>query len=226
MLAMPVYFSPKGGSGITLDGDYGRVSSAKFGTISQVNHPTALGGRIYLGLPIITLGLGASVFDSKVATQVNATQYQGTAAFKLLGGALMPVAISLQAGAGYLKFGSGTGATKTVSIPVGIGVGLNIPTPGASVEPWVAARVHLTSTSAGSGSTSVSQTQTGVGISGGLSVGLMMGLGLHVGFDWSSFGAKVGSPIVSAQQKLNQFVVGAGVHYMIKLPGLPGVPII
>ena len=58
MQAMPVYFSPKGGTGITLDGDYGRVSSARFGTLTQVNHPTAIGGRVYLGLPIVALRTG------------------------------------------------------------------------------------------------------------------------------------------------------------------------
>ena len=226
MQAMPVYFSPKGGTGITLDGDYGRVSSAKFGTLTQVNHPTAIGGRVYLGLPIITLGLGASVYDTKVATQVNATQYQGTAAFKILGGALVPVAISLQAGAGYLKFGSGTSATKTVSVPIGIGVALNIPTPGASLEPWAAARVQLNSVSSGSGTLSISDTRTGFGLSGGISAGLPMGLGLHVAVDWSSFGGNISSPISSTQAKLQQLVVGIGVHYALKLPGLPGVPII
>jgi hypothetical protein len=226
MQAMPVYFSPKGGSGITLDGDYGRISSAKYGTVSQTNHPTAIGGRAYVGLSILTLGVGGSVYDSKVTTQVNTTQYQGTAALRILGGALVPVAISLQGGVGYLKFGSGSGALKTVDIPIGVGIGLNIPTPGASVEPWIAGRVHLTSYSSGSGSVSVSQTRTGVGISGGLNAGLPMGLGLHVAVDWSSFGGDISSPISLAQPKLQQLVVGIGVHYMIKLPGLPGVPII
>jgi hypothetical protein len=226
MQAMPVYFSPKGGTGITLDGDFGRISSTKIGGVSTVNHPTAFGGRAYLGLPIVTLGVGVSVYDTKIANQVNATQYMGSAAFKVLGGPLVPLAVSLQAGVGYLKFGSGTGATKTVSAPVGLGFALNIPTPGASLEPWAAARLQVNSISTGGGTTSVSQTRIGYGLSGGLNLGLPIGLGLHVAADWSVFGAKAGSLIPIAQVKQEQLTIGVGVHYMIKLPGLPGIPLV
>ena len=226
MQAMPVYFAPKGGTGITINGDFGRVSSAKFGGFSTSNHPTAMGGRLYLGLPIVTLGVGASVFDTKIVNQTNSTQYMGSAAFKVFGGPLVPVAVSLQGGAGYLKRGSGTLATRTLSLPIGLGVAINVPTPGASLEPWAAARVQMNSVSSGSGGTSVSQTRTGYGLSGGINFGLPIGLGLHVAVDWSTFPAKPTSPIASEQAKLDQLIVGVGVHYMIKMPGLPGVPII
>lgn len=226
MQAMPVYFSPKGGTGITINGDFGRVSSAEVGGFSVANHPTAIGGRLYLGLPIVTLGVGASVYDTKIVTQTNSTQYMGSAAFKVFGGPLVPLAVSFQAGAGYLKRGSGTGATKTLSIPLGLGIALNLPTPGASLEPWAAGRVQLNSVTSGSAGTSVSQTRTGFGVSGGINVGLPIGIGLHVAVDWSTFGAKPSSPIASERGKLDQLVVGVGVHYMLRLPGVPGVPLI
>jgi len=226
MQAMPVYFSPKGGTGITLDGDFGRVSSNKSNGVSAANHPTAFGGRAYLGLPIVTLGVGVSVYDTKIVSQVNATQYMGSAAFKVLGGPLVPLAVSLQAGVGYLKFGSGTGATKTVTAPIGLGFALNIPTPGISLEPWAAARLQVNSISSGGGTSSVSQTRIGYGLSGGLNLGLPIGLGLHVAADWSAFGAKAGSLIPIATQKQELLTIGVGIHYMIKLPGLPGVPLV
>ncbi|MBI4500325.1 MAG: hypothetical protein HY700_04110 [Gemmatimonadetes bacterium] len=222
MQAMPVYFSPKGGTGITIDGDFGRAASTKIAGLSAANHPTAIGGRAYLGLPFVTVGLGASIYDPKIVNVNNSTQFMGSAALKVFGGPLVPLAVSLQAGAGYLKAGSGTGASKTVSVPIGLGFALNVPTPGASLEPWVAGRLNLRSVSVGTSSAS----RIGPGISGGLSMGLPIGLGLHVGVDWSSFAAKTGATVISERSKLEQLTVGVGVHYMIKLPGLPGVPIV
>src|ERR1041384_5386039 len=75
MQSMPVYFAPKGGIGITLDGDFGRAASTKIADIAAANHPTAIGGRAYVGLPFLTLGLGASTYDSKVVGVKNATQF-------------------------------------------------------------------------------------------------------------------------------------------------------
>jgi hypothetical protein len=223
MQAMPVYFSPKGGTGLTIDGDLGRVSDNRVSGTSTVNHPTAIGGRAYLGLGKMSLGVGASVYDTKILNQVNATQYMASAAFNVLGGPLVPIAVSVQAGAGYMKFGSGTGATRTVSAPVGMGFALNIPTPGFALEPWAAARVQVNSISTGGGSSTVSQTRIGYGLSGGINVGLPIGLGLHAGADWSVFGANTTSLIPVAQQKQQLLTIGLGVHYMIKLPGLPGI---
>jgi hypothetical protein len=215
---LPVYFSPKGGTGITFSGDFGRVSSTKLNGVSSPAHPTAIGARVSLGLPFVTVGVGAAVFDPKIATQDNELQYAGTAALKVFGGPLVPLAISLQAGVGYLKQGSGTFAAKNVNVPIGLGAALNIPTPGASLEPWVAARGQLRSTSVGA----ASATQFGVGLSGGLSVGLPIGLGLHVAADWSRFGAKTSGALM--MDKVEQLVIGIGAHYSIRLPGVPLVP--
>jgi hypothetical protein len=226
MQGMPVYFSPKGGTGITIDGDFGRISSTKFtsstGTTTSNVHPTALGGRVYLGVPFITLGVGMGIYDPGISTQKNSTQYMGSAAFKVLGGPLVPLAVTFQAGAGYLKQGSGTGAFKTVSIPIGLGFALNVPTPGASLEPWAAARLQVNSESSGS----TSGTRFGYGLSGGLSLGLPIGLGAHVGFDYASFAAKATSLLSIQRQKLTTLTFGAGLHFMIRMPGLPGVPIV
>jgi hypothetical protein len=220
LVGLPVYFSPKGGTGIMLAGDFGRVSSNKLDGNSSPVHPTSLGGRATLGLPLVTLGVGVSVYDPKVTTQESEIQYAGSAAFKVFGGPLVPLAVSLQAGAGYLSVGSGVFAVKMVNVPIGLGAALNIPTPGASLEPWVAARVHIRSTSSGGASI----TQTGTGLSGGLTLGFPMGLGLHVAADWSKFGAKTSGPFSLDDHAM--LTVGVGVHYSIRLPGLPGVPLV
>ncbi len=216
---MPVYFSPKGGTGITIDGDFGRVSSSKFGTLSSTGHPTTIGGRVYAGMPFLTVGVGAASYDSDVTGASNETQFMGSLALKVLGGPLVPVAVSLQAGAGYLKFGTGTTATKVVSVPIGVGVALNIPTPGASLEPWLAGRVQISATSSGT----TSSTRAGPGFSGGISLGLPMGLGAHVAFDWAKLSGKASSPVISDRVDYQALTIGVGVHYMIRL-GVPLVP--
>src|SRR3970282_1334521 len=69
------------------------------------------------------------------------TQFMGSAALKFFSPPLVPVGISLQAGAGYLKQGSGAGAVKTISVPIGVGVAIKPPTPGLAVEVWGATRM-------------------------------------------------------------------------------------
>ena len=218
---LPVYFSPKGGTGLTVAGDFGWATSTKLGTISAPN-PWTIGGRVALGLPFVTIGVGAAHYDPNVSTALTAVQYAGTAAVKLFGGGLLPVAVSVQAGAGYLRQGRGTFATKSVNIPIGLGVALSLPTPGASLEPWVAGRVQVSSVASGA----ASGTQFGYGVSGGLSVGMPIGLGLHVALDWVKFGAKPGSQVAAQRVSVERMTAGAGIHFSIKLPGLPGIPII
>jgi len=220
--SLPVYFSPKGGTGLTLDVDFGRDASNKLAGVPTLNHPTTIGGRAYLGIPFVTLGVGAAAYDPKLTSTKSEVQYMGSAALKVFGGALIPVAVSLQAGVGYLKQGSGTFATKTTNVPVGVGVAINVPTPGASIEPWAAARVHINAVSYNTSS----GTQAGVGLSGGVNLGLPIGVGAHVALDWSRFGAKPASPIPALQQKIERLTVGVGIHYTIKLPGLPGLPLV
>lgn len=221
---MPVYFNPKGGVGLTVSADVGRVVSNRVGGIASAQKPFAFGGSARLGLPFISIGAAAAVYDPKVTTQGNEVQYAGTAALKIFGGPLIPLSVSLQAGVGSLKVGSGTGATNNLNIPIGVGVSLNVPTPGASITPWVAGRVHLNSVSTTSGVSRVSGLQVGYGASGGLSIGTAAGLGFHAALDWSTFAARPASAILSQRVKTQRLTVGGGVHYTIKIPGL--VPIV
>ena len=216
--SLPVYFSPKGGTGITVAVDYGRGLNDDSGKNSTYT------GRVILGLPVVTLGVGVGVFDPKVISQDSEMQFMGNLALKLFGGPLMPVAVSLQGGAGYLKLGSDAFATKSWTFPVGVGLALNIPTPGASLEPWIAGRFQLDRLETSVGNAN----QTGVGISGGVNLGTLTGVGLHVAADWSSVGEKVtGNPTIDLLTRFRKpLVFGVGLRYMFRLPGLPGVPVV
>ncbi len=233
LVGNPVYFSPKQPTGLTLALDFGSTLNLKYDgvkyTVSgQSVKPNNLGARATLGLPLITVGVGAGIYNPDLTLAgVSADkeiQFMGNAALKLFSPPLVPIGISLQAGAGYLKQGSGTGAVKTISVPIGLGVAVKPPTPGVSFEVWGAPRVQLNAVSvSGSGS----RVQAGLGASGGVNLGMPMGLGLHLAADYVKLSEKAsagtGSLILPQTQTI---VFGAGLHYTFTIPGLPIVPII
>ena len=134
-------------------------------------------------------------------------------AVRVFGGAFVPVAVSLQAGAGYRTTGTGATEQKTYNIPIGIGIGLNIPTPGFLFEPWVAPRFTVNRVEIGG----QSENKTGFGLSGGVRLGFAMGLALHAALDWADLDSTFTKP---ASQPMT---LGLGISYTFRLPGL-GVP--
>ena len=227
----PVYFSPKQPTGLTLALDFGSTLNLKYDGVKytiggQSVKPNNLGARATLGLPLITVGVGVGIYNPDL-TGVSAdkeTQFMGSAALKVFSPPLVPVGISLQAGAGYLKQGSGAGAVKTISVPIGVGVAIKPPTPGLSVEVWGAPRLQFNAVSVtGSGS----RAQAGIGASGGVNLGMPMGLGVHLAVDYTKLSAKASAGTGSLTLPETQGIVfGAGLHYTFTIPGLPMVPII
>jgi hypothetical protein len=193
----PVYFSPKQGVGLTIAGDYGRGLNNASG---KTNY---FGGRATLGLP--SVAITGVVGSAKASGGSAVTSFGGDVAVTVLKGPMVPVSLSLQAGLGY----NSTGGVKTMHVPAGAAIAFNPKTPGASVEPWVAARLDYTRVSVAG----VSGNTSKLGASGGVNVGLPSGVGFHVAVDYVNKANTIGSPIL----------VGAGVHYTIKIPSL-GVP--
>jgi hypothetical protein len=220
LVANPVYFSPKTPIGLTLAADFGNALSTKFGSAKSTVHPNHVGVRALLGLPIISIGVGAGRYNPDTSGVNSETQFAADAALKLLSLPLVPVGIALQAGAGYLQTGSGVNAAKLYNVPIGLGVSVKPPTPGLSVEPWVAPRVQLRAYSAGGTSTF----QTGIGVSGGVNLGLPTGLGLHAALDWSKLSAKTKGTLNLPDTET--MLLGIGLHYTFTIPGLPMVPVI
>lgn len=201
---LPVYFNPKMGTGFTLSGDYGR------GINDDSGKEDAIGARATLGISAFSLGAGVGRFNGE-------NNFQGVAAVRVLGGALVPIAVSLQAGIGYSKPGEGATESTVYNIPVGIGFGLNIPTPGFLFEPWIAPRFNLRRVEI-NGQT---ENQTGFGLSGGITIGFAMGLAIHAGLDWADIdSATFTSFSIDASQPMT---LGIGLSYTFRLPGL-GVP--
>src|SRR5437588_6034139 len=127
---MPVWNSPKGGTGITINGDWGRPDSS-FGK------GNAFGGRASLGLGTLTLTAGVASYKPENATS-SITSYGGNAAMRVIGGSLIPVSINLQVGAARSDSSSPT-RPATTSVIGAVGRAISLPTPGLRSEPCVSA---------------------------------------------------------------------------------------
>lgn len=131
-----------------------------------------------------------------------------TANYRLFGGPLVPLAVSLQAGVGYAKpeggFVPGNDVTQW-RFPVGVGFTLTIPNPVLAIKPWLAPRVDILRTSLDGGD---STTDTEFGLSGGVELNLLTGLGVHAAYD--AVFREGGTP----------GVFGIGGHYNFRVPGL------
>lgn len=213
--SIPVYFNPKGGTGLMLAADYGK------GLNDESGKNGAFAARASLGIGPFSFGGGVgAVQGGGVTGDDYEIQYMGNAALRVLGGGLMPVSVSLQAGVGFTSIDAD--GADFLTIPVGLGIAVNVPTPGFSVDPWVAARYTLHRSSIGA---LPSFDQNAVGLSGGIDLNFLMGLGLHLAADWESIGSKTVSPTFTAL-KTTPLVFGIGLHYVFTIPGLPGVPIV
>jgi hypothetical protein len=191
---MPVWNSPKGGTGITVYGDYGHPNT-------DAGKGNAFGARASLGLANLTLTAGVVTWKPEGFNSAS-TGVGGQVAFRAIGGSLIPVALNLQLGAG--TFGSLTSGTtsipKATEITAGAGVAASVPTPGVSIEPFLSVtnRWHKLS--------GVSGTNSHVGWTLGANLGFGM-FGVHVAYDSEklSTGGTAG-------------IIGVGAHVALKVP--------
>lgn len=190
---MPAWNSPKGGSGITIDGDVGFPNT-------NAGKGTAYGGRATFGMANLSFTAGISSWKPEGAGE-STTSFGGVAEFRAIGGSLMPVALNIQLGASSssaISTGTVTFA-KTTNIITGAGLSVNVPTPGLSIEPYVSLSNRWHSPSGGS-----TFSNFGWVIGANVAFGT---LGLHVAYDSEKLddGTTAG-------------VVGVGAHLTFKAP--------
>jgi len=189
-LGMPNWSSPKGGTGVTISGDLAMPNS-------DLGKGTAFGARGSLGLANITLTAGMASWKPK-GDSASFTSVGGQAAFRVIGGSLIPVSISLQVGA--MHAGAANGDSALTRLGLGGAVSVNVPTPGLSIEPYLAVNNRWYKFSG------VSGTESNIGWTLGANVGLGM-LGLHVAYDSENRGGGTKAGII-----------GIGVHVALKAP--------
>ena len=131
----------------------------------------------------------------------------GSLNYKLFGGPLIPLSMTLQGGIGYSKPDDGFLPGQEVSelrFPVGIGFALTIPNPALAIKPWIAPRIDIVRRSGGG----QSDTESNFGLGGGVELNLLSGLGVHAAYDRVFIDG--GDPSV----------FGLGAHYTFRIPGL------
>jgi hypothetical protein len=132
-----------------------------------------------------------------------------TANLKVFGGPLIPLAVTLQAGAGYANpelscIPVGACDVTEWRFPVGVGVSFTLPNPALAIKPWIAPRVDIRRRSTDGSAV----TETDFAISGGIELNTLTGIGLHAAYDLVK--RDVGSP----------GIFSAGLHYSFRIPGL------
>jgi len=127
--------------------------------------------------------------------------------YKVFGGPLIPLSVTLQGGIGYSKPDIGFLPNEDVNefrFPIGVGLALTIPNPALAIKPWIAPRVDIVHVS-GAGP---SDTESNFGLGGGLELNLLSGLGVHAAYDRVFLDGSDPS------------VFGFGAHYTFRIPGL------
>ena len=156
------------------------------------------------------LGVTALISTSKPDGGDSDVSLGATLNYRVFGGPLVPLAVTLQAGAGWIKT-EGADILDVPSLdvttwhfPVGVGFTLTIPNPVLAIRPWLAPRLDIVRSSFGGDS----DTETNFGLSGGLEFNFLNGFGLHAAYDAVfADGATPG-------------VFGLGAHYAFRTPGL------
>jgi hypothetical protein len=187
-LGMPVWNSPKGGTGITISGDYGKPNT-------DWGKGNAFGARATLGLGSLSATLGFASWNP-AGTLPTAKSVGGNATFRVIGGSLLPININLLVGGARA---TATGVPGTTTIVAGGGASLTLPTPGVSLEPYVslANRWHSASGS----------TNSNFGWTIGANLGFGGVMGAHIAYDSESLGG--GS---------TGGILGVGLHLSLKVP--------
>lgn len=194
---IPVYNSGIA-SGIAVYGDVGFPNSN-----SGKGTALAVTGRAGFGPFGATAILSSFNPDGPASSDVSVG---ATLNFKLFGGPLVPLSVTLQGGIGYAKpdLGLLPGDETELRFPVGLGFALTIPNPALAIRPWIAPRVDIVKVSNGG----FSNTETNFGLGGGVELNLLNGFGLHAAYDRVFVDG--GDPSV----------FGLGAHYAFRIPGL------
>ena len=177
-LGEPMWNDPQAGTGFTIYGDYSRPNT-------EAGGGTAFGGRVTLGAGTFTLTGGVSSWDPDLVSK-RLLSVGGTAAFRLIGGSLIPVAVNLQLGGGH----SFEVTSSTTTLPLqtmlhaAVGLSVPLPTPVVSIEPFVSPGIryhHYSNVAPGAPDHEV---HFGWVIGGVVGVGP---IGIHVAYDSEKF---------------------------------------
>jgi hypothetical protein len=159
---MPVWNSVKGGTGITVNADFGKPSSDAGGG-------SAFGARGSIGLANLTVGAGISSYKPDGGT--SSMSFGGNVAMKIMGGGLLPIGINFQGGVGR------NSDADLTTLTAAVGVAVTPTTPGMSLEVYASPGIRYSKPGGGTG-------DSNFGFAIGANVGFGM-FGAHVAYDYT-----------------------------------------
>jgi hypothetical protein len=192
---IPVYFHPRGGTGIGVAANLGFPDNNAGGGTAY-----GVAGSFGAG-PVTLTGMVGAWKPSSISSAQ--TSFGGNIAYKLFGGGLLPIAVAAQAGYGTIKLAGVTSST----IPIGIG--LSFDPPLFPLKPWIAPRIEVQRFSGGTGG---SVNATAFRVSAGVNFNLLLGLGVHAAVDWGKVPSKLNPATPST------LIVGVGAHFNVHVP--------
>lgn len=193
---MPVWNSPKGGTGITISGDFGSNNT-------EAGGGNAFGARASIGLANLTLGAGVVTWDSDLITD-KLTSFGATAGFRIIGGSLLPVGLNFQVGAGRSGEAAAGAMPALTLLNASVGLSASLPTPGISIEPYISPGIRYYKASTPPPGFPESDTNFGFAVGANLNLGM---LGIHVAYDSENQGS--GS---------TAGIFGVGAHFQLRVP--------
>lgn len=180
------------GLGLTVAADYGKPNDDAGGG-------SALG--LTAGLGFSRFGFSASVgrWSPDIVTD-GAVSIAGRLGMKLFGGGLNPISVGAQVGVSTVALDFGTLGGEVRSTAILPGAFIKVSPPLFPLKPW--ANVYYVT-----GDNTTEEVRFAVGAN----FNLLLGLGLHAGYDWGNDGGSA---------------LGVGAHFTFRVPGLgvPGVP--
>jgi hypothetical protein len=199
LAGMPVWNSPKGGTGVTINGDFASNNDNAGGG-------SAFGARASIGLVNLTLGAGVATWDSDLSND-KITTFAGNAGFRIIGGSLLPVAVNLQFGAGRSNEVSsgvpGSPIPAITTVTAAVGLSTSLPTPGLSIEPYFSPGIRYYKAS--NPPTGFPDSESNFGFTIGANVNFGM-LGVHLAYDSESGDGSTGG------------IFGIGAHVALRAP--------
>jgi hypothetical protein len=195
LAGIPVYFNPRGGTGLGVAANLGFPDNNAGGGTAY-----GVAGSLGAGPVTITGMVGAWKPKNFASAQ---TSFGGDVAYRLFGGGLVPVAVSVQGGYGMIKL---AGVTNSV-IPVGVGISIDPPL--FPLKPWIAPRIEIQHFSGGTGG---SVNASAFRVSAGVNFNLLLGLGVHAAVDWGKVPSKLNAATPST------LILGVGAHFNFRVP--------
>lgn len=197
LAGIPVYFNPRGGTGIGVAANLGFPDN-NYGGGTAYGVAGSIGGGPFT----LTAMVGAWKPSNASST---ATTYGADIGYKVFGGGLLPVAIGVQAGYGSVK----SPITSVTASTIPIGVGVSFDPPLFPLKPWIAPRIEIQRISGGG---VPSTNATAFRISAGVNFNLLLGLGVHAGVDWGKTPSKLDPTTPST------LTWGIGAHFNFHVP--------